>query len=186
MLLTGLAGQWHMQYGFHFVLPHDVPEAPGTQKDWRFCFKCGVMYYAGDPRGYKGMCPGGGGHEHDPHLFNFVLPHTADFYEPPPIVQPTAPHIDVAYSSNGPTFTVTGNNFLANHPVYVRVVDDPTFKSSFFQTQSNGSGYIAPPLPITIPVLPSQSLTFTANDGRPDPNDRTGTLWSNPVTIKVD
>ncbi|MDT5199368.1 MAG: hypothetical protein QOH34_890 [Mycobacterium sp.] len=76
-------GGAHQGFGFNFVLPHDVPEAPGTQQAWRFCFKCFGMFYDGDQQGNKGRCPAGAGHE--AFGFNFVLPHSADFLQFPSI-----------------------------------------------------------------------------------------------------
>ncbi|UFH57644.1 hypothetical protein [Spirosoma sp. KNUC1025] len=37
------------------------PELPTVQRDWRFCTKCGVMFFDGFPG--KGVCPAGGSHE---------------------------------------------------------------------------------------------------------------------------
>jgi hypothetical protein len=53
---------------FNFHLPHDIPEAPGTQRDWRFCRKCHVLYFGG----HTGPCVLGGMHEQD-KSFDFVL-----------------------------------------------------------------------------------------------------------------
>jgi hypothetical protein len=63
---------------FNFHLPHDVPEgstpAGFTQANWRFCRKCHVLFFGGNP----GQCKLGGGH--DPNgSFNFVLPHGEQF-----------------------------------------------------------------------------------------------------------
>jgi uncharacterized protein with PIN domain len=46
--------------------PSDV-----AQSDWRFCDKCGVMFFEGFPS--KGVCAAGG--DHQAAGFNFVLPH---------------------------------------------------------------------------------------------------------------
>jgi len=59
----------------NFHLPHNIPEAPSTQKGWRFCFKCSLLYFGGNP----GHCVKGGGHEHTQHTFNFVLAHGDEF-----------------------------------------------------------------------------------------------------------
>src|SRR5262245_7458021 len=41
------------------------------QSSWRFCNKCGVMFFDGLPG--KGICPGGGSHE--PGGFTYVMEH---------------------------------------------------------------------------------------------------------------
>jgi hypothetical protein len=43
----------------------------GGQADWRYCQKCGVIFFDGFPG--KGVCPGGGGHE--AAGYDFILPH---------------------------------------------------------------------------------------------------------------
>jgi hypothetical protein len=49
-----------------------VPEAgAATQDGWRYCRKCGVLFFDGFRT--KGRCPAGGGHS--AQGFNFVLPH---------------------------------------------------------------------------------------------------------------
>jgi len=65
------AGGSHEAAGFDFVLPHDVPETPTAQRNWRFCGKCEAMFFDGFPN--KGICAAGGPHE--PAGFTFVLPH---------------------------------------------------------------------------------------------------------------
>jgi hypothetical protein len=61
----------HTPQGFNFELSYDVPEIATAQAAWRYCSKCGVMFYDGYPD--KGACIGGGGHTADG--FNFTLPH---------------------------------------------------------------------------------------------------------------
>jgi len=68
-------GGYHDLTGsFNFHLPHDIPEAPSTQQNWRFCRKCGLMFFGGNP----GRCVKGGGHD-GTGSFNFVLQHGSDF-----------------------------------------------------------------------------------------------------------
>lgn len=62
---------------FDFVLPHSVAESPGTQRDWRFCRKCNVLFYGGDP----GACVTGAGHDAT-GSFDFVLPHSSHWIKP--------------------------------------------------------------------------------------------------------
>ncbi|MEV0050643.1 CAP domain-containing protein [Saccharopolyspora shandongensis] len=65
----------HDAYGFKFVLPHDVPEAPWSQQGWRFCSQCWGMFYEGDQAGAGTHCPVGGAHAASASDFKFVLPH---------------------------------------------------------------------------------------------------------------
>jgi hypothetical protein len=58
----------------NFHLPHDIPEEPLTQQNWRFCRKCHCMFFGGAP----GTCVQGGGHDGN-GSFNFVLLHGTDF-----------------------------------------------------------------------------------------------------------
>jgi len=72
-------GGLHLAAGFNFVLPHDVPETPTAQANWRFCHRCESMFFnSGDG---KSHCPAPGGGPHDAAGFNFVLPH--DVFETP-------------------------------------------------------------------------------------------------------
>jgi hypothetical protein len=66
----GLIGP-HVAQGFNFNLPYDAPETGSAQTAWRYCTKCGAMFYDGFPD--KGYCMGGGGHE--AAGYNFTLPH---------------------------------------------------------------------------------------------------------------
>lgn len=91
------------------------------------------------------------------------------------------PSISVSVEGSGATsvFVVTGSGFLPNHVVHVRVVDD-ALNTLFFQQSSDGSGQFK--LRQGIRCNTGGALHFSANDGRPDPHDLTGTLWSNTVT----
>jgi hypothetical protein len=64
-------GGGHDAAGFMFFLPHDIPETPTAQHNWRFCRKCESMFFDGFPQ--KGVCPAAGAHEASG--FNFTLPH---------------------------------------------------------------------------------------------------------------
>ncbi|MGC5173255.1 hypothetical protein ACPW96_22415 [Micromonospora sp. DT81.3] len=59
------------RFRHNFALPHDVPETPTAQRQWRFCSKCNVMFYDGFEG--KGRCTAGNGHVAQGH--DFVLPH---------------------------------------------------------------------------------------------------------------
>jgi hypothetical protein len=95
----------------------------------------------------------------------------------------TKPTISVAY--DGPaasaSFTVTGRDFVPNHSVHIRVVNNFTLQNGFFDTTSDSSGRINHE--INFPCVPGVKLSFSANDERGDRNDLTGTLWSNTVTL---
>lgn len=90
------------------------------------------------------------------------------------------PSISVT-KQNG-NFRVTGSGFLHSTTVHVRVVvgNDIT-QGSVNQTPSSSTGTID--ITLIVPGNPGVVLHFSANDGRPDPSDLTGTLWSNTVDI---
>ena len=58
----------------NFHLPHDIPVTQGNQRDWRFCHKCSLLYFGGNP----GHCVKGGSHEQI-NSFDFVLPLGGEF-----------------------------------------------------------------------------------------------------------
>jgi hypothetical protein len=90
----------------------------------------------------------------------------------------SAPVISVSTKGDG-SFVITGSGFVTNTTVHIRVVDD-ALTTLWFDTGSDGQGKINFPVS-GICKLPG-NLHFSANDGRPDPSDLTGTLWSNTVT----
>jgi hypothetical protein len=51
----------HLALGWKFVLPFE-PTSQQGQRDWRFCGKCGALFYDGYPT-FKGVCHRGGVHE---------------------------------------------------------------------------------------------------------------------------
>jgi hypothetical protein len=71
---TGAANHRTAATSYYFVLPHDVPETPTQQAKWRFCVKCFVIFWSGDPKGNQGFCKKDGGGHHGMG-FDFVLPH---------------------------------------------------------------------------------------------------------------
>ncbi len=104
-----------------------------------------------------------------------VSKHSQPTPPPPPPVKPS-----IAVQSNGDgSFVVRGSNFLPNTTVHIRVVD-AALTTVWFNQTSTPQGTIEYPTG-KICQLPGQ-LSFSANDGRNDPQDLTGTLWSNTVT----
>src|SRR5262249_36363900 len=68
------AGRSHAPAGFDFVLPHDVFEDANNQGNWRYCVKCGGLFFNGyADKSFQNVCPRGGSHA--PAGFHFVLPH---------------------------------------------------------------------------------------------------------------
>jgi uncharacterized protein with PIN domain len=65
-------GAGHVALGYDFVLPHDIDEDSNNQKSWRFCGKCGALFWDGYVE--KGVCPKDGG-GHSALGYDFVLPH---------------------------------------------------------------------------------------------------------------
>jgi hypothetical protein len=63
----------HLAIGWNFFLPNDHQGATAAsgQKDWRFCSKCGGLFWAPNGQG-AGICLKGGAH--DPIGWNFFLP----------------------------------------------------------------------------------------------------------------
>lgn len=72
---TCVQGGGHDSTGsLNFQLPHDIPEEPRTQSNWRFCRKCSVLFFGGNP----GPCVRGGRHD-GTGSFDFVLRHGKKF-----------------------------------------------------------------------------------------------------------
>lgn len=95
---------------------------------------------------------------------------------PPPLLE--KPSIVVQSNGDG-SFVVSGSNFSPNTTVHIRVVD-AALTTVWFHHTSTQDGKVEYPTG-RICQLPGQ-LFFSANDGRNDPTDLTGTLWSNTVT----
>ena len=172
-------GGGHTAAGYVFGL-WDVngPRFPTSkmQDNWRFCNKCHTLFY--DGYADKGRCPAGGGHFAQGYIFKLFYVDTAPPpRSPPPTV--TRPTISVS-SPQSRVFDIQGSGFLASTQVNIRVADDALSPNLFYDTRSNGAGSIS--ARISIPCRPG-NLHFSANDGRKDSSDRTGTLWSNTATI---
>lgn len=58
--------------GLNFSLPHE-PTAIAGQDLWRFCGKCGSLFWKGDPN-TTGVCPAGGTHVDPEGSWHFVVP----------------------------------------------------------------------------------------------------------------
>ncbi len=63
-------GGAHSPIGLQFILPAKETGAGDGQPDWRYCGKCGGLFWWGNSQ--PGTCPRGGGHA--PTGWNFVLP----------------------------------------------------------------------------------------------------------------
>jgi hypothetical protein len=67
------AGGVHESTGRDFRIPHNSLDLTGThQPDWRFCRKCGGLYWRGEAKAAD-VCPKDHGN-HDAAGFNFLLP----------------------------------------------------------------------------------------------------------------
>ena len=99
--------------------------------------------------------------------------------EQPPVQHPT---ISVSNQGTGTSsvFTVTGSQFLPNHTVTIRVVDDALHTLLYHQS-STANGQLN--LRQSISCNSGLALHFSATDGRSDSQDLTGNLWSNTFTI---
>ncbi|MFI7194920.1 hypothetical protein ACIBQ0_34770 [Nocardia nova] len=60
--------------GLNFSLPHE-PTGIDGQRQWRFCGKCGSLFWKGDPN-TTGVCPAGGTHAAPAGSWQFVVPVT--------------------------------------------------------------------------------------------------------------
>lgn len=99
---------------------------------------------------------------------------------PRPATKPTISVVDDGPATSA-SFAVTGSNFVGNRSVHIRVVNNFTLQNGFVTTTSDSSGRINHE--INVPCESGVQLSFSANDGRDNPNDLTGTLWSNTVTV---
>lgn len=97
----------------------------------------------------------------------------------PPKQQPTI-SVSSQGQGGGSIFTVTGSGFLPNHTVTIRVVDD-ALHTLYYQQSSNSSEQLN--FRQGIACNSGLGLHFSATDGRSDPQDVTGSLWSNTFTI---
>lgn len=88
------------------------------------------------------------------------------------------PSISVLANGDG-SFVVSGANFLPGATVHIRVVD-AALTTVWFDQTSSPQGTLQYPTG-KICQRPGQ-LSFSANDGRCDQQDHTGTLWSNTAT----
>lgn len=93
---------------------------------------------------------------------------------------PGRPFIKVVSHGDG-SFAVSGSSFLANARVNIRIVDNTHQADIFTNTTSDGSGTFTFETG-GICRAPGQ-IFFSANDGRPDANDKLGTLISNTVPM---
>lgn len=91
----------------------------------------------------------------------------------------TRPTISVSLPQSR-TFLVQGSGFLPGKQVAIRIADDALNPNLFYYTTASANGSIN--MTLSIPCGPGR-LYFSANDGRQDSSDRTGTLWSNTVPI---
>ena len=114
--------------------------------------------------------------------------------------KPTKPNI----TFDGSTLKFNGSGFLPNAKVYIRVVVSGSIgiasdlRQGFTQVSANSQGSVSTNLDI-IAIVPSfvdtvtgfvwngcypgETLSISANDGRSDSSDLTGTLWSNTYSI---
>jgi hypothetical protein len=107
--------------------------------------------------------------------------HTESSTPPQPPVPPAKPTISVTKSGSGggSVFVVDGFGFTPNADVRIRAVDDTLAERDFHQS-TDGAGRLDARL--AIPCISGLPLHFSATDGRPDPSDVTGVLFSNTVT----
>lgn len=102
--------------------------------------------------------------------------------EPPPPPQPQVkPSIAVTSNGDG-SFTLSGFHFTKKAAVHIRVVDPVHANDQSLLTNADASGNVTDFKTPKLCVNPGP-IFFSANDGRSDPSDLTGTLWSNTVSM---
>lgn len=116
--------------------------------------------------------------------------------EPPRTQAPPPPAQSPHPQGSGPTITVTttggaastvfkvgGSGFLGSVQVTIRGarIDAGQIIHVYWLTNSDSAGKIQYDIPL--PCVPGLGISFSANDGRPNPADLTGKLWSNTVTV---
>jgi len=112
-----------------------------------------------------------------------------------PASRPTISTATVNITTVGGEFKVTGQGFRRLGPIVFGIynmtkqtdvavigqVVDPTISTSTIITQGDGSIDVSAQISCSV----GDVLRFSATDGRDDPNDITGTLWSTPLTATV-
>jgi hypothetical protein len=97
--------------------------------------------------------------------------------------QNSKPVISVTTEGKGASavFIVKGSGFVGGAAVHIRVarIAEGQIPTVFSQTKALSNGQIEDR--IFIPCVSGLQLSFSANDGRSDPSDHTGTLWSNTI-----
>jgi len=80
-------------------------------------------------------------------------------------------------------YVAIGSKFNANSPVSIRVtrIERGTIHDVRFNTSSDSQGRISAQLPI--PCVSGLVFNFSSTDGRSNPADLTGFLWSSPVSV---
>lgn len=82
----------------------------------------------------------------------------------------------------GSLIKVSGSGFKSNSQIRIRVVVGVIGNETSVYTTSNANGSFEYTLPFSgIPI--GTTIWISATDGRPDPTDLTGFLWSNTVPI---
>jgi hypothetical protein len=94
---------------------------------------------------------------------------------------PAVPTIGCS-TSGADVFTITGSGFDPNRQVTIKGANIlyGQVNNFYWTTNSDSAGTINQAL--QIPCVPGVQISFSATDGRSNPNDWTGKLWSNTVT----
>lgn len=94
---------------------------------------------------------------------------------------PATPSISCS-TSGADVFNISGSGFLPNAQVTIKGANiiNNQVNNVYWTTTAGSTGAISQSL--TIPCLQGVQISFSATDGRSNPNDWTGKLWSNTVT----
>jgi hypothetical protein len=104
----------------------------------------------------------------------------------PPAPSELRPQISVSTTGSGQSsvFHVKGSRFVPQGGGQVTIrgarIGDGQVFNYYWTTQSSGGAINAD---LEIPSVPGVQISFSANDGRPDPTDHTDRFWSNTVTV---
>ena len=106
--------------------------------------------------------------------------------KPPTITGSRPPQLSFRGTSGsgaGTVYKLAGSDFLPNRPVSIRgsLVLDGRAVQAYAMTQSDGSGTWQYETTTGVPT--GTVVHFSANDGRTNSSDFTGTLWSNTIDV---
>ncbi len=98
----------------------------------------------------------------------------------PPAVQPPVIRVAASGQGTGASFQVSGTGFEDSAKVTLRLVDDQ-LHTLYFHQNADGAGRLS--AKVSQACNTGFALHWSATDGRSNPKDVTGSLWSNTFTL---